>query len=57
MEAHPVDNWSKGPSNVLAVEFITARLSLDTHPGEHVPFEQADEHLLASGENEDTVNS
>ena len=39
-EAHPIDNWREGTSNFLAVSFITARMSLDTHPSEIECFEQ-----------------
>ena len=46
LEAHPVNNWSQGPSKVLTVKFITVRLSLDTYPGAHVPLEQDDFLLL-----------
>ena len=54
LDAHPVNNWSEGLQNALAVEYITASLSLDTHPGELVHIEQDDEHLLTMV-NEDTV--
>ena len=50
MDALQVNNLSEGSSNILTVESISATLSLDAHPGEHVRFEQADEHLYASGE-------
>ena len=36
LEAHPVNNWSEGPSNVLTVDLIAARMSLDTHLSELV---------------------
>ena len=36
LEAHPVNNWSEGPSNVLTVDVIAARLRLDTHLSELV---------------------
>ena len=36
-------------SDLVVFEYFRST-DTDTHPGEHVPFEQADEHLLASGE-------
>ena len=36
LEAHPVNNWSEGPSKVLTVDVIAARLRLDTHLSELV---------------------
>ena len=40
MDALQVNNLSEGSSNILTVESISARLSFDTHPGEHVLSEQ-----------------
>ena len=49
LDAHPVNNWSEGLQNALAVECIAATLSY-THPGELVHFEQDDGHLLTNGD-------
>ena len=55
MDALQVNNLSEGSSNILTVEFITAILSLDTHPGEHVLSEQDDENIYWLMVYDDTV--
>ena len=55
MDALQVNNLSEGSSNILTVEFITAILSLDTHPGELVHFEQDDENIYWLMVYDDTV--